>query len=411
MGDEVLDARQQRALAIVQSNRGRRIKHVAGDTWLVPSQTNASGGYVVDAEQRTCSCPDHEERGGSIVCKHIRAVLIIRTEVELPNGTTIVTEKRVTYTQNWPRYNAAQCEEKDRVQLLLRGLCDGIAQPAQTNGRPRLPLADVVYGATMKVYTTMSGRRATSDIRACADKGLVAKAPSYNSLFRYLERDDMAPLLKTLVQEAALPLKAIEKTFAVDSTGFATNTYSRWFDEKYGGEKKCQRWVKAHAQVGTVTNVITAIEVTESNIGDAPMLAPLLASTVAAGFNVREVSADKAYLSNDILTAIEVAHAVPYIPFKSNSCGTGGSDAWRRLWHTFSARNDEFLAHYHQRSNAESTFSMVKRKFGASVRAKTPAAQLNEVLLKTLCHNLSVLVHAIHELRIEPKFWEVSRGS
>jgi hypothetical protein len=52
---------------------------------------------------------------------------------------------------------------------------------------------------------------------------------------------EMAPLLKTLVQEAALPLKAIETTFAVDSTGFATNTYSRWYDEKYGGEKKCQR--------------------------------------------------------------------------------------------------------------------------------------------------------------------------
>jgi transposase len=409
MGDEVLDARQQRALAIVRSNRGGRIKHVAGDTWLVPSQTNASGGYVVDAEQRTCSCPDHQDRG--VDCKHIWAIVYLRAEVKLPDGTTIVTEKRVTYKQNWPRYNAAQCEEKHRVQLLLRGLCDGIAQPEQTNGRPRLPLADVVYGATMKVYTTMSGRRATSDIRACADRGLVAKAPSYNSLFRYLEREDMAPLLKTLVQEAALPLKAIETTFAVDSTGFATNTYSRWFDEKFGGEKKCQRWVKAHAQVGTVTNVITAIEVTESNIGDAPMLEPLLASTVAAGFDVREVSADKAYLSNEILTAIEKVGAVPYVPFKSNSRGTGGSDAWRRLWHTFEARNDEFLAHYHQRSNVESTFSMVKRKFGASVRAKTPAAQLNEVLLKALCHNLACVVQAIHELGIQPKFWEVPRGS
>ena len=48
---------------------------------------------------------------------------------------------------------------------------------------------------------------------------------------------------------------------------------------------------------------------------------------------------------------------------------------------------------------------MVKRKFGASVRAKMHAAQVNEVLLKCLCHNLSVLVHAIHELGIEPAFW------
>jgi transposase len=163
--------------------------------------------------------------------------------------------------------------------------------------------------------------------------------------------------------------------------------------------------VKAHAQVVTVTNVITAIEVTESNVGDAPMLVPLLESTVAAGFDVREVSADKAYLSNEILTAIEKVGAVPYVPLKSNSRGTGGSDAWRRLWHTFEARNDEFLACYHKRSNVESTFSAVKRKFGASVRAKTPAAQTNEVLLKALCFNLTCVVQAIHEVGIAPTFW------
>ncbi len=327
--------------------------------------------------------------------QHIWAVLYFRSEVTLPNRATVLTEQRITYRQDWPQYNRAQCEEKDRVQLLLRGLCDGIEQ---TNGRPRLPLADVVYSATMKVYSTMSGRRATSDIRACADRGLVEKAPSYNSVFRYLERDDMAPLLRALVHEAAAPLKAIETTFATDSTGFATNTYARWFDEKYGGEKKCQQWIKPHAQVGTVTNVIASVEATESTVGDSTMLVPLLASSVARGFNVKELSADKAYLSNDNLTAVEAVGAVPYVPFKANSRGAGKSDAWRRLWHTFEARNDEFLAHYHKRSNVETTFSMVKRKFGASVRAKTFAAQVNEVLL-------SVLVHAIHELGIEPTFW------
>ncbi|HWU87636.1 MAG TPA: transposase [Kofleriaceae bacterium] len=376
---------------------------MAGSRWLVPSQSNASGGYVVDADAQTCSCPDHEDRG--VKCKHIWAVAYIRQELSLPDGTTVTTEARITYRQDWPAYNAAQCDEGVRVQLLLRGLCDGIVQPPQTSGRPRLPLADVVYSATMQVFGGMSGRRSTSDVRALAERGLVRKAPSYNSVFRYLEGPAMAPLLKTLVHESAAPLRAIETAFATDSTGFATNTYARYFDAKYNGEKKCQRWVKLHAQIGTVTNVIASVEATESGVGDVTMLAPLLASSVVRGFNVRELSADKAYLSNDNLTAIEAAGAVPYIPFKSNSRGTGKSDAWRRLWHMFEARNDEFLAHYHRRSNAESTFSMMKRKFGPSVRAKTPAAQASEVLLKCLCHNLSVLVHAIHELGIEPTFW------
>jgi transposase len=402
-----MDAREQRALALVASKR-KHIKHVSGARWLVPSQTDG-GGYLVDADAQTCSCPDHEERG--VRCKHLFAVAIIRQEISLPDGTTVTTEAtvttetRVTYAQNWPAYTRAQCEEKHRVQLLLRGLCDGIAQPPQTNGRPRLPLADVVYGATMRVFGGMSGRRSTSDVQACAERGLMSRVPAYNSVSRYLESAELAPLLKTLVHESAAPLRAVETTFATDSTGFATSTYARWYDERYGGEKRCQRWIKLHAQVGTITNVIASVEATESGVGDSVMLEPLLASSVARGFNVRELSADKAYLSNENLTAVESVGAVPYVPFKSNSRGTGRSEAWRRLWHMFEARNDEFLAHYHQRSNVEATFSMVKRKFGSSVRAKTFAAQVNEVLLKCLCHNLSVLVHAIHELGIEPTFW------
>ena len=163
----------------------------------------------------------------------------------------MTTEARITYAQDWPAYNAAQREEKHRVQLLLRALCDGIAQPPHT-GRGRKPalLADVVYAAAMKVYGTMSGRRSSTDIRECADKGLVDKAPAYNTLFKYAERAELEPLLKTLVHESAAPLRAVETTFATDATGFATSTYARWFDEKYGQEKRCQRWIKLHAQVG-----------------------------------------------------------------------------------------------------------------------------------------------------------------
>ena len=47
---------------------------------------------------------------------------------------------------------------------------------------------------------------------------------------------------------------------------------------------------------------------------------------------------------------------------------------------------------------------MVKSRFGGSVRSKTPAARLNEVLLKFLCHNLCVVIKAKYDLGIEPDF-------
>ena len=62
------------------------------------------------------------------------------------------------------------------------------------------------------------------------------------------------------------------------------------------------------------------------------------------------------------------------------------------------------MAHYHKRSNVESTFSAVKRKFGDSLRSKTKAAMVNE-LCKFLAYNLTVLIHEQEELGISPHFF------
>lgn len=72
------------------------------------------------------------------------------------------------------------------------------------------------------------------------------------------------------------------------------------------------------------------------------------------------------------------------------------------MFHLFQYRRDDFLAHYHKRSNVESTFSMLKRKFGDSLRSRTDTAMRNEVLCKVLCHNIVVLIHEMRELGIDP---------
>jgi hypothetical protein len=72
---------------------------------------------------------------------------------------------QVTYKQNWPAYNAAQMEEKERFIVLLNALCQLVEQPAQANGRPRLPLADMIFACVYKVYCCFSSRRFMSDLR------------------------------------------------------------------------------------------------------------------------------------------------------------------------------------------------------------------------------------------------------
>jgi transposase len=396
-----VDVRQERGQLLA---RDRRIKRADGATWVVPSATQA-GTYVVDLLNGTCSCPDFETR--RMKCKHQWAALFTMTVETAPDGSQIVTETvkitRKTYSQAWPQYNAAQCAEKATVQALLRGLCDGIVTPPHPGRGPKpIQLADVVYAMTMKVYTGMSARRATTDIRACADAGHMTRAPHYNSVLAYFEKPELAPLLTTLIEESAAPLTCVETKFAVDSTGFGTSVYRRWFDHKYGRDMRENVWVKAHAMVGVSTNIVTAVKVTDGATHDSPEL-PALVATTGQRFQMTEVSADKAYLSHANLACVEAAGAVPYVPFKSNSQGEGPA-AWRRMWGLFMYQQAEFLAHYHARSNVEATFSAVKRKFGGAVRSKSFPAQVNEVLCKILCHNLSCLVHAIHELGIDPKF-------
>jgi hypothetical protein len=78
----------------------------------------------------------------------------------------------------------------------------------------------------------------------------------------------------------------------------------------------------------------------------------------------------------------------------------------RRAWP--SAAGAEFLLIYHKRSNAESTFSAIKRVFGDFIRSRTPVAQVNELLLKVLAHNIRCLIHSMYELGITPSFCAAS---
>lgn len=395
-----MDGRELRALAIAATTQLRPNRGV----WAVPSQSGA-GLYAVNVDngEGTCTCPDYELRGGS--CKHILAVeFTIRREAGKGGRYKVTEQVKVTYTQEWSAYNAAQCEEKDRFVTLLADLCSGVATPVPSGpGRPRLPLGDMVFACTYKVYSRFSSRRFTSDLRDARESGLIARVPHFNSVTNYMSNPALLPVLKGLVTTSSLPLKAIETDFAVDSSGFSTCRFVKWFNKKYGRETDNREWVKAHLMCGVLTHIVTGVEISGWAAHDTNFFRPLLAAT-AENFRISEVSADKAYSSHANLAAVEKAGGRPFVPFRDNTAAVALTEdsAWARMYHLFAYDRERFLAHYHKRSNVESTFSMLKGKFGDSVMSKSDAGQANEVLCKVLAHNICVLIQAIHELGIEP---------
>ncbi len=217
--------------------------------------------------------------------------------------------------------------------------------------------------------------------------------------------ESLTPYLKQLIAQSALPLKSIETEFAVDSSGFSTTNYVRWFSVKYGNNEDWHDWIKMHLMCGVKTHIVTSVESSRATANDSPFFKPLLQQTAKAGFNMLEVSADKGYISMKNLQATVNHGAVPFIPFKSNTQPDCGTDIWSKMFHFYNYKREEFLAHYHKRSNVESVFQMIKSKFGEKLRSKNETAQINEALTKVLAHNLCVVIQSMYELNVTPEFW------
>ena len=80
-----------------------------------------------------------------------------------------------------------------------------------------------------------------TDLREAHAKGFISKTPHFNTIFNYLEDKNLTPILRELITRSSLPLKAIETDFAVDSSGFSTSRFVRWFDQKYGDASRAAR--------------------------------------------------------------------------------------------------------------------------------------------------------------------------
>jgi transposase len=375
-----------------------------GDAWSVPSQSGG-GAYRVTTWPGTesCTCEDYQLRQQT--CKHIIAARLVEERDGKRPAPPIDTDTlplKKTYKQDWPAYNHAQSVEKDRLQELLFGLCQSIDDPMRPGpGRKPHTRRDSIISMVFKVYCQFSSRRLSSDLRAAHRAGYLSRKFAGAKVAHFMENPAYTPILKQLIVTSSLPLRVVETDFAIDSSGFSTSKFERWFDHKYGVTRNRCQWVKVHVCSGVKTNVVTAIRILDKDAGDCPQFAPLVRDT-AKHFAIGEVSADKAYASVENFEAVAECGGTGFTAFKSNATGRAGG-LFEKMYHFFQFKRDKYVAHYHKRSNIESTFSMMKRKHGDSIRSLTETAMTNEVLCKVLCHNLCVLIQEQAELGIRPE--------
>ncbi|UWS79312.1 IS5 family transposase [Phaeobacter sp. G2] len=151
----------------------------------------------------------------------------------------------------------------------------------------------------------------------------------------------------------------------IDSTGIKAEGEGEWNARKHGGPKR-RIWRKIHIGIDEETLEVRAVEVTTSNIGDAPML-PELLNQIPPDQDLGSVTADGAYDTrrcHDVIAA-RGAHAVipprkNAKPWKPTSAGAIARNEavnasrylGRALWRRWSG--------YHRRSRVETKMHCVK---------------------------------------------------
>ena len=321
----------------------------------------------------------------------------------LYNPETFEYQSKPIPKQNWSAYTEAQNNEKQMLMSVMSELLSIVKIEVKNGklGRRYLDMKDMCFSHVLKTYTKLSSRRLNSDLEKVKDDEFINKVPHFTTLMNWLEKEEMTQLLLELIKLSALPMKGIESQYAIDSSGFSSSQFGRWFNFKYNEERICRNWVKAHIMIGTNTNMVTSVELSKAYGSDSPRLEALVEKT-CKDFDVKEVTADKAYSSRKNLQIIVDHGAIPYIPFKKNTRPKSfGVSIWRNMHHYLQEHPQEFFEKYHRRSNVETTFSMIKQKFGKDVVSRNFKSQTNEVLLKILCHNICCLIHAYFENNID----------
>lgn len=308
--------------------------------------------------------------------------------------------------QDWAKYDLAKTNEDilfKRILLELLIIYDD--EIVNNKGRKPYSVKDRVFSMCVKSYYRSDLRKCASILKELRNLHYIERTPCYKSIDNFFNDERLSKVLDDLILITAMPIAQLENTAAIDATGFSISRFSRWSDFKYGRKEGKERiWRKAHAVALCKTNIFLSVEVTEKNVNDAPMFEKVVGKKTIY-FDLENFVADKAYSSRKIHNFIRNLGLIPYIPFRKNVTGVSrGSSIWSQMFAQFKYENDKFMEKYHQRSNIETSFHMVKQRFGDNLKTRSFIANANEIKTRFLCHNICVLIQESFENNIKIDF-------
>lgn len=286
-------------------------------------------------------------------------------------------------TRNWPSYNTA-LKQRGSLSIWFDPEMGWAPPPTGKRGRQQLfSDAAIQTCLTLKVLFGMPLRQTTGFVESLLRLvGLNWAVPDFSTLCRRQ---------KTL--NVSLPFRGGTGPLSllIDSTGIKSEGEGEWNARKHGGPKR-RIWRKIHIGIDEETLEVRAVEVTTSNVGDAPML-PELLEQIPPDQAIGSVTADGAYDTRKCHDAIAARRAHAVIPPRKNAKPWKPSSAGavarneavnasrylgRAIWRKWSG--------YHRRSRVESKMNCIKL-LGQSLMSRDFDRQVAEIQIRVAVLN------------------------
>ena len=286
-------------------------------------------------------------------------------------------------TTNWSTYNTA-LKRRGSLAIWFDPEMVWVPPPNGKRGRQRsFSDAAIQTCLTLKVLFGLPLRQTSGFVESLLRlAGLDWAMPDYSTLCRRQ---------KTL--NVRLPYRGGKGplNLLIDSTGIKAEGEGEWNARKHGGSKR-RIWRKIHIGIDEETLEVRAVEVTTSNVGDAPMLPDLL-DQIPPDQKLGSVTADGAYDTRKCHEAIAVRGADAIIPPRKNA------KPWKPTSAGAIARNEAVraskylgralwrkLTGYHRRSRVETKMHCVKL-LGQSLMARDFERQVAEIQIRIVVLN------------------------
>ena len=281
-------------------------------------------------------------------------------------------------TTNWLSYNDS-LKQRGSLSIWFDPEMVWTPPPSGKRGRQQqFSDAAIQTCLTLKVLFGLPLRQTTGFVQSLPRLvGLDWAAPDFSTLCRRQ---------KTL--NVSLPYRGSKGplNLLIDSTGIKAEGEGEWNARKHGVSKR-RIWRKIHIGIDEETLEVRTVEVTSSNVGDAPIL-PELLNQIPPDQDIGSVTADGAYDTRKCHEAIAAREAHAVIPPRKNA------KPWKPTSAGAIARNDAVSAQrysgrtlwrrwsgYHRRSRVETKMHCIKL-LGQSLMARDFERQVAEIQVR-----------------------------